>query len=316
MRRSPIGMVIAASASSLAGALIGGHVEASDPPRSKVHVEKGRSPCAPVVSAAGDRQCILPGSGRKTWFKDCPHCPELVVVPGGSAKLGPAPGEPGLPFVGLFRVAKPFAIGRFSVTFDEWDACVAAGGCNGYSPTDEGWGRGNRPVVNVNWSDAQAYVTWLTRETGKTYRLPSEAEREYATRAGTTTRYWWGEAITLDQANIDVPTPSRLRPQDPKHELAMVRQQTVPVDTFAANPWGLFNVHGNVWEWTTDCLIDGAGPNLESGWQGPSEACSPRVSRGGSWLDFADEARSAARIGFAPESRNRAQGFRVFRELP
>ena len=316
MRKNLTSMAVAAFASLLAVVLTVSYVEASDPPPAKMHSATASSLCASVKSGSGDKLCIVPGTGRTVWFKDCLNCPELVVVPAGDVNLGPGPGEPGLPFNGRLRVERPFAIGRFSVTFAEWDACVAARGCNAYTPSDEGWGRGNRPVINVNWSDARAYVRWLSRESGKTYRMPSEAEREYATRAGATTRYWWGDSIALDQANIDVPIPSRLRPQDSKDELTMVRHQTVPVDTFAANPWGLFNVHGNVWEWTADCLIDGAGPNLVSGRKKSTKACSPRISRGGSWLDYADEARSAARMGFSPDSRNRAQGFRVVRELP
>ena len=89
------------------------------------------------------------------------------------------------------------------MTFDEWDACVADGGCNGYQPSDEGWGRGRRPVINVSWDDAKAYVAWLSKKTGKTYRLLSEAEREYVTRAGTTTPFWWGSSISTSQANYD-----------------------------------------------------------------------------------------------------------------
>ena len=99
--------------------------------------------------------------------------------------------------------ARQFAVGRFAVTFDEWDACVADGGCNGYKPADDGWGRGKRPVININWNDAKAYVAWLSRKTGQSYRLLSEAEREYVTRAGTTTPFWCGAAISTSQANYD-----------------------------------------------------------------------------------------------------------------
>jgi formylglycine-generating enzyme required for sulfatase activity len=120
-------------------------------------------------------------------------------------------------------IPAPFAVGRFAVTFDEWDACVSDGGYNGYKPGDEGWGRGKHPLINVNWDDAKAYTTWLSRKTGKTYRLLSEAEREYVTRASSGSK---GEYR---------------------------RERTVPVDSLEANPWGLYNVHGNVWEWTEDC---------------------------------------------------------------
>jgi Sulfatase-modifying factor enzyme 1 len=117
--------------------------------------------------------------------------------------------------------ARQFAVGRFAVTFDEWDACVAAGGCNGYKPSDESWGRGKRPVINVSWNDGKGYAAWLSGKTGTTYRLLSEAEREYVTRAGTTTPYWWGPAISQRQANF-------------------ASNRTVPVDSFQPNPWGLY----------------------------------------------------------------------------
>ena len=101
-------------------------------------------------------------------------------------------------------IAKPFAVGMFAVTFDELDACVADGGCNGYRPDDRGWGRGERPVINVSWDDATAYVAWLSRKTGKAYRLLTEAEREYAARAGTSSAFWWGDSISTSQAASDV----------------------------------------------------------------------------------------------------------------
>ena len=146
--------------------------------------------------------------------------------------------------------ARQFAVGKFAVTFDEWDACVGDGGCNGHRPEDEGWGRGKRPVINVNWDDAKAYVAWLSRKTGKTYRLLSEAEREYVARAGTTTPFWWGSTISTSQANYD---GNSTYGSGSKGEY---RQKTVPVDSFQPNPWGLYQVHGNVWEWTEDCYKD------------------------------------------------------------
>jgi formylglycine-generating enzyme required for sulfatase activity len=123
-------------------------------------------------------------------FNECELCPEMVVVPAGQFLMGAKEGEPGStpderPQHGV-NFAQPFSAGRFPVTFSEWDACVAAKGCN-YQPSDQGWGRGSQPVINILWDDAQEYVTWLSRATGRTYRLLSEAEREYVARAGTTT---------------------------------------------------------------------------------------------------------------------------------
>jgi formylglycine-generating enzyme required for sulfatase activity len=173
-----------------------------------------------------------------------------------------APNEPGRESgeeqVGV-RIAAPFAVGRFAVTFEEWDACVADGGCNSYMPSDEGWGRGKLPVINVNWDDTKRYLLWLSRKTGQRYRLPTEAEREYVTRAGTTTPFWWGEEISRNRANYYDP-PTNCWPNLPNIPKAVVcvgagedRLRTVPVDSFEPNPWGLYQVHGNVWEWTEDC---------------------------------------------------------------
>ena len=148
------------------------------------------------------------------------------------------------------RIAQPFAVGRFEVTFDEWDACVAGGGCGGYRPDDNGWGRGRRPVINVSWDDAKAYVQWLSSRTGKSYRLPSEAEWEYVARAGTTTPFWTGATISTEQANYD---GTYTYGAGKKGEY---RQRTIPVGSLPANPWGLHEVLGNVWEWVEDCYHD------------------------------------------------------------
>ena len=146
-----------------------------------------------------------PGSGES--FRDCADCPEMVVAPAGSFAMGSPEAEPdrmaqeGPQHTGDFP--EPFAVGRFAVTFAEWDACAADGGCGGYKPGDQGWGRGNRPVVNVDWNDAKAYVQWLSKKTGKPYRLLSEAEREYGRGPVTATPFWWGSAITPVDANYD-----------------------------------------------------------------------------------------------------------------
>jgi formylglycine-generating enzyme required for sulfatase activity len=138
-------------------------------------------------------------------FKDCSECPEMVVVPAGSFTMGSPQSEKGRTYYEgpQHRVtfSQPFAVSKYAVTFDEWDACVADGGCDGYKPSDANWGRGKRPVVNVSWNDTQAYISWLKRKTGRDYHLLSEAEREYVTRAGTTTPFWWGSSILTGQAN-------------------------------------------------------------------------------------------------------------------
>ena len=179
--------------------------------------------------------------------------------------------------------SQPFAVGRFAVTFDEWNACVADGGCNGYEPSDSNWGRGKRPVINVSWDDAQAYISWLKRKTGRNYHLLSEAQREYVTRAGTTTPFWWGSSISTRQANYT--DESGLKGQ--------YRYQTAPVNSFQPNPWALFQVHGNVYEWTEDCWNENysGAPTDGSAWT--SRDCTSRVVRGGSWETFPRYLRSA-----------------------
>ena len=195
-------------------------------------------------------------------------------------------------------IARPFAIGKFAVVFDEWDACVTDGGCNGHRPDDQGWGRGKRPVINVHWDDANAYAVWLSRKSGKTYRLLSEAEREYVARAGTTTPFWWGSSITPKQANYDE-----------------YRKKTMPVDSFEPNPWGLYNVHGNVWEWTADCWNSNNAGNPGDGSARTTGICDRRVVRGGSWNSGPRFLRAADRDAHTAYVRNISLGFRLARTL-
>ena len=170
-----------------------------------------------------------------TKFRDCPECPEMVVVPAGSFRMGSPESEEGRDDdEGPMRrvtISEPFAVGKYEVTFSEWDACVSAGGCEGRRPDDRGWGRGDRPVINVNGRHAQAYVAWLSERTGKRYRLLSESEWEYAARAGTTTRYSWGDRIGRNRANCDGCGSHWV----PEQNSLLVIGRTVPVGSFAAN---------------------------------------------------------------------------------
>ena len=231
-------------------------------------------------------------------FRDCRECPLMVVVPSGSFLMG----WPGSEV--RRTIARPFAVGVYEVTFDEWDACASDWGCSGYRPGNGGWGRGRRPVMNVNWEDAKAYVRWLSwRKTGHKYRLLSEAEWEYVARAGTTTWYWWGNDVGRNRANCNG-CWSRWD-----------YEQTAPVGSFSANPFGLYDVHGNVREWTEDCWnesYDGA-PRDGSAWT--SGYCRLRVLRGGSWGDYPRLLRSAIRGRYSSGGRNFDAGFRVARTL-
>jgi formylglycine-generating enzyme required for sulfatase activity len=270
-----------------------------------------------AFGAVSGAEPLAPGAERALKaadsFTECDACPEMVVVPAGAFTMGsPAKEERRNPNEGpQHRVtfARPFAVGRFAVTFAEWDACVAAGGCGGYVPFDNHWGRGRRPVINVSWDDASAYVAWLARKIGRPYRLPSEAEREYAARAGTTTPFWWGGSIATSQANYD---GTYAYGNGPKGEY---RKQTVEVDAFAPNPWRLYQVHGNVWEWTQDCWIDGykGAPANGSAWI--RNECGFRVVRGGSWNNVPWFLRAAVRFQSYPHHRYSEAGFRVARTL-
>ncbi|MBV8105386.1 MAG: formylglycine-generating enzyme family protein [Hyphomicrobiales bacterium] len=203
------------------------------------------------------------------------------------------------------QIAKPFAVAKFALTFDEWDACVAYGDCDPHV-SDSSWGRGKRPTINVSWDDAQTYVKWLSWWTGRSYRLLSEAEYEYAARAGSEKKYPWGDDIELDgkpMANCDGCGSQ----WDSK--------QTAPVGSFPANAFGLYDMVGNVWEWTEDCWhknYNGA-PADGSVWK--SDDCNLRVVRGGSWYDSPVNLRSADRDGANPGGRYYNLGFRVARTL-
>ncbi len=265
---------------------------------------------AEAEAARKRAEASAPQPGRA--FRDCPDCPEMVVVPAGEFMMGSPASEPERESDETqlrVTIARPFAVGRFAVTFDEWDACVADSGCKGYKPDDRGWGRGKRPVINVNWDDAKAYVAWLSRKSGKSYRLLSEAEREYVTRAGTQTPFWWGAAITPTQANYD----GSADPYKGGGSKGEYRRHTVPVDSFAANPWGLYQVHGNVWEWTEDCWNDSNNGNPGNGSARTTGECGRRVVRGGSWDNNPRWLRAAVRNWLSTDFRVKFLGFRVGR---
>ncbi len=259
-----------------------------------------------VSVAAGKKPCIKPGSGES--FKDCPDCPEMVIAPAGSFTMGSPEGEPerqkneGPEHKVTF--AKPFAVGRFAVTFAEWDACADDGGCGGYKPSDQGWGRGDRPAINVNWDDAQSYVKWLSEKTGRHYRLLSEAEREYAARAGKKSPFWWGASNSPDQANYNGDYTYNGGAK------GINRGKTMPVKSFEPNPWGLYQVHGNVYDWVEDCYHNNynGAPSDGSAWT--TGECTSRVRRGGSGGD-PQLLRAAYRDYGNPVIRDDIIGFRV-----
>ena len=276
-------------------------------------------------------------------FRDCPECPEMVVVPPiqcaadpslpagrvcpeseimvappmeytmGSMRGGDGDERPTHPVT----IDAPFSVGRYEITFSQWDECHEEGGCR-HRPDDQGWGRGSRPVVDVNWHDAQEYVQWLSGKTGWRYRLLSESEWEYVARAGTRDNYnyWWGGSIGRNRANCD---GCRSRWDD---------DMTAPVGSFRPNPFGLYDVHGNVWELVEDCGPERIGehdyrgaPDDGSAWR--SGDCDYRAVRGGGWNSPPEHLRSANRGWIDPRDRgfpspfdlDRTVGFRVARTL-
>lgn len=262
----------------------------------------GRSQDGATPHSAGER------------FRDCGICPEMVVVPAGDFTMGSPPDE-----VGRNENESPqrtvriaaFAAGRFEVTFDEWKACVSSGGCNGYQPGDYGYGEGTRPVIHVSMRDARLYAQWLSTETGESYRLLTEAEWEYAARAGTNGAYWWGAAASHEYANYGAPVCC--------DGLAAGRDEwarTSPVGSFPANAFGLHDMNGNVWEWVEDCYdynyadapTDGSAVTSRSD-------CAVGIGRGGSWDVDATTIRAAMRQPNYPRRRHDDWGFRVARTV-
>jgi formylglycine-generating enzyme required for sulfatase activity len=264
-------------------------------------------------------------------FRDGEGFPEMVVVPAGAFLMGSPPDE-------LLRgpddtedpqhrvrLAAPFAIGRFAVTVAEFEAFVTATGQPvhdrlftardqddawieqaGHSFRNPGFPQtGLHPVVGITFADATAYAAWLARQTGRHYHLPTEAQWEYAARAGTTTPFWWGATITPDQANYDG-----------RHLYAggvpgIARRGTVPVETFMPNPFGLFQVHGNVWEWCADCWYPSHAGAPSDGAARLDGDPTVGVLRGGSWLNGPWVLRSAKRIGDPRSFRHNSFGLRV-----
>lgn len=260
-----------------------------------------------VFWAGPGAAAVKPG----TIFKDCKTCPEMVVVPAGIyiMGLGATRKRDGPPH--RVNIKRPFAIGRFEVTFRQWFACVAEKGCR-QRPDDHKWGQIKRPVINVTWDQVQNYVKWLSRKTGKTYRLPSEAEWEYANRAGTTTAFWWGDDVGNNQANC---RDCESRQCCSAKNQSCCAHQTEPIGSFPPNPFGLYDTAGNVFEWTQDCWNpDHRGAPKDASVRTTGD-CKNRVIRGGSFYYFNKVARSFYRSKNPSGVKSYWLGFRVVREL-
>jgi formylglycine-generating enzyme required for sulfatase activity/serine/threonine protein kinase len=250
---------------------------------------------APTASASGGFPTPVGGT-----FRDCSNCPELVVIPAGRFLMGSAASAPGhfpdeRPQHDVV-VGAPLAVGKYTVTFAEWDTCVAAGGCS-TRPSDEGWGRDRHPAINVSWQDAQTYTHWLSEKTRHTYRLLTEAEWEYAARSGTVTAYSFGATVSPTLANYADSNLGR----------------TQPVGRYPPNSWGLYDMQGNVGQWVQDCDLgnyNNAPSDAAIAEDGP---CMQMVVRGGSWFNGAAALRTAYRGGATPSTRASTIGFRLAR---
>lgn len=224
-------------------------------------------------ASAAQQGAAVPGYG----FRDCAQCPEMKVIPAGSFVL-----EGGQ----TITVSDAFAMGKYEVTFEEWDACVASGGCGGYRPSDEGWGRGRHPVMNISWQDANQYVQWLSQKTGGHYRLPSEAEWEYAARAGLSPQHMKGDVPASANCDNCVGQWGNI--------------QTAPVGRLEPNVFGLFDMRGNVWEWVADCA------DCE---------CVTRILRGAALGNGQSIARASRRLRNSASDRSGHAGLRVAMSL-
>ena len=262
-------------------------------------------PPAPSLAAA-------PADHAGAFFKDCAECPEMAAIPAGSFLMGSPANEPSRnesegPQTGV-RLTRPFAIGTREVTFEQWETCVADGACNAYRPPTEGWGKGRRPVIAVSWRDAQGYADWLSQKTGKRYRLPTEAEWEYAARAGAKTPFFFGASVSPAQANFN----GRMTYGAAR---GINRRKTTEVASFEPNAFGLYDMHGNVWEWVADCWApDHAGASAD-GSARTAEACAERTLKGGAWNSGGWRLRAGHRIGKSETIREIDNGFRVARDL-
>jgi serine/threonine-protein kinase len=232
--------------------------------------------------------------------------PEMVEIPAGTFTMGCRTGaDCRFDEKPPRRIAiRAFALAKTEVTFEEWDACIADRGCRRV-PHDRGWGRGQLPVMNVSWHDVQEYLAWIRQRSGKPYRLPSEAEFEYALRAGTTTRFWSGDCITVAQANFDGIEPVEGCPRGGAVD------RSVAVGAYAPNAFGLHDMAGNVAEWTQDCWRYSYRGLPEDGRPHEDRQCAHHPVRGGSWYDRGEFLRSGSRDWFESNDRVDSIGFRL-----
>ncbi len=252
----------------------------------------------PEVEVAAVDPTTTPSSDE---FTECANCPQMVALPKGAFLMGSANGDPTEQPVREVAIDRPIAIGKYEVTMAEWHACASAGFCSPIKDPEAGDER--RPVQNVSWADAETFVAWLKKETGQPYRLPSEAEWEYAARGGEPTRFWWGEDYVDGNANCT------------DCGGAWDRKRPAEIGSYDANPFGLHDMYGGVSEWVADCWIgDYQDAPLDGGARSLS-FCPQRVLRGGSWRSDLSDIASSSRFRYDAQVRYYTNGFRVARDL-
>jgi len=273
-------------------------------------------PAGRHVSAAQDAIESLTLREGKT-FRDCADCPLMVVVPAGAFWQGSADTSPFALSIEKPRrrvvIAAPFAVGVHEITMAQWDTCVADSGCE-TRPADNGWGRGTRPVMMVSWNDAMQYASWISAKTGQAYTLPSESQWEYVARAGEESDWPGGDAASICQyGNIaGNETSFEWRDRDCADNSALA---TMPVGSYKPNGFGLYDVIGNVAEWTLDCMNLSYLEAPADGGAWSRGMCSSRMTRGGSWFTGKKESRLSARFNLKNGDRNDFTGFRLVRTV-
>jgi len=280
-------------------------------------------PLAMLGATNAGAQDSVPAVGSV--FRDCPACPEMVVIPAGEFIMGSPLAESGhkdeKPQHSV-KFAKPFAVSKFELAFEHWDACTAAGRCP--KAADDDFGRGRYPAINVNWEDAKGYVAWLSELTGKRYRLLTESEWEYAARGGTTTPWFWGASedswgsrIACEYANTHDETGKEAHPMYvwSNHKCVDGYAENAPTGTYKPNPFGLHDMLGNVREWVEDCHVEGYAGMPEDGSVRKVAVCERHLVRGGAWIDGPSTSRSAYRYAEDGALRNYQIGFRVARDF-
>jgi len=268
--------------------------------RSRLQQIEAKNVTRPAVAAQTPAAPPPARAAAQSAIRDCPQCPEMVLIHAGAFEMGSSEMFDFEAPVHQVSIRKAFYIGRHEVTFEEWDACLAEGGCK-QRPDDRGLGRARRPVTDLDWDDAKSYVSWLSQKTGKTYRLPSESEWEYVARAGTTTTYPWGRTVEKDKANCIGCTSDPVK-------------KAIDTGSFPPNAFGIYDMTGNAAEWVEDCWSENyrGAPADGSAWTKPQ--CRERVLRGGSFNNDPKYLRSAARFKYDHDVRFYTNGFRVVRE--